>query len=110
MARAWCHTVLDRLTDLRKCSKGVLDAGRRTRMKNQLFFRSSGDRKIEHGDLAVGLAFQSRRVIAEQFATPPIPCDALGFQIGEPILINDRPHPLRRRLPKWVLGEKSHDV
>jgi hypothetical protein len=24
MARAWRHTVLDRLTDLRKCSKGVL--------------------------------------------------------------------------------------
>ena len=46
--------------------------------------------RIEDYDFAVGLALERWRVVAEEFAAPPHARGALGFHVGEPILVDHR--------------------
>ena len=60
--------------------------------------------------LALGSSGELGRVHTEEFATPPVPCCALFFAAGEPVLPEHGAYISRRRMGERVASEEGQDV
>src|ERR1700683_456435 len=93
-----------RLTELRLRSKS------QRRRLHESFRLGLDGIEIELHDLAVALALEHRRVIAQQLPSPPESLFALGIHVGEPVAIEHRADLLRRRSPEWICGKQVQNI